>query len=115
MRALVSHLVPCTVSEGEVVLREGHPNEFLYFVGSGALKAMRHSDDGMVYRTFKAGEFFGEFSLLHAGETCTAVRLGIIRSTSRSTDTSFSVTFLPYIWKVFNYKRITKTDQLTHR
>src|SRR5262249_13203780 len=66
------------VPEGQVIVRQGEPGEYMYFIAHGVVRVARA--EGGASRDLaplKAGEFFGETALLGSGQrrnaTVTAV------------------------------------------
>jgi len=59
---LVGHIDVSYFRAGSDILRLGQPNDFLYFIRSGAVEVTRSS--GKLYNRFGEGNCFGQFALL---------------------------------------------------
>jgi CRP-like cAMP-binding protein len=74
---LTGKMIPHTVPDGEVIIREGHAGDSLFLISRGVIRVSRavegkEQDIG----TMMPGDFFGEMALLHhqpRSATCRAV------------------------------------------
>ena len=64
------------IKRNEIILREEHTNEFMYIILDGGAKVIQTTDAGkeIIVTLHKAGDFFGELSLIDGKTAPAAVR-----------------------------------------
>jgi CRP-like cAMP-binding protein len=63
-----------TLSAGQLLIQQGEPAQFIYFVESGLIRLVSFTDEQIITHYFvEAGESFAETALFSEAYTCTAI------------------------------------------
>ena len=64
INCLVDKMEPSSFETGDIIIKEGHGGQQMYFVNRGILNVVVGSDGGEIVHTMKDGDFFGEVALV---------------------------------------------------